>query len=94
MRMLKIIDLLLEEGRTTVSALSERLKLSTRQVRYDIECINSLHEKKQPLIETDNKGLLYAKDEEEFTVAAGFDTGLLVGLQDKIIWNVINCNRL
>ncbi len=65
MRMLKIIDLLLEEGRTTVSALSERLKLSTRQVRYDIECINSLHEKKQPLIETDNKGLLYAKDEED-----------------------------
>ena len=64
-RMLKIIDLLLEEGRTTVSALSERLKLSTRQVRYDIECINSLHEKKQPLIETDNKGLLYAKDEED-----------------------------
>ena len=63
--MLKIIDLLLEEGRTTVSALSERLKLSTRQVRYDIECINSLHEKKQPLIETDNKGLLYAKDEED-----------------------------
>ena len=31
---------------------------------------------------------------KEFTVAAGFDTGLLVGLQDKIIWNVINCNRL
>ncbi|HJC35929.1 MAG TPA: HTH domain-containing protein [Candidatus Merdibacter merdavium] len=63
MRMLKIIDLLLEEERPTVSALSARLKLSTRQIRYDIECINQLHEGRQLLIETDNKGVLSVKDE-------------------------------
>lgn len=62
-RMLKIIDLLLEEERPTVSALSARLKLSTRQIRYDIECINQLHEGRQLLIETDNKGVLSVKDE-------------------------------
>ena len=62
-RMLKIIDLLLEEERPTVSALSARLKLSTRQIRYDIECINQLQEGRQLLIETDNKGVLSVKDE-------------------------------
>ena len=38
--------------------------------------------------------VILKKNAKEFMVAMGFDTGLLVGLQDKIIWNVINGNRL
>lgn len=55
-RMNRIIKTICTEKETTLFSLSQKLEISSRQLRYDFDKINTIIDSKNPTIETDLKG--------------------------------------
>lgn len=57
-RMNRVMELVVIENCKTLKEVADRMKISLRQLRYDISQINQLSKEETPLIETNNKGTI------------------------------------
>lgn len=68
-RMKQIAEIILSEPNVALKEISDILKISLRQVRYDISCINDYFEDlSRPVLETDNKGLFVVNNVEKLKI--------------------------
>ena len=68
-RMKQIAKIILSEPNITIKEVSDTLKISLRQVRYDVTCINEYFEDlSHPVLETDNKGLFIVNNVEKLKI--------------------------
>ena len=68
-RMKQIAEIILSEPNITIKDVSDTLKISLRQVRYDVSCINEyFKDLSHPVLETDNKGLFIVNNVEKLKI--------------------------
>ena len=68
-RMKQIAEIILSEPNITIKEVSDTLKISLRQVRYDVSCINEyFKDLSHPVLETDNKGLFIVNNVEKLKI--------------------------
>lgn len=68
-RMKLIAEMILSEKNVTLEDVSKTLKISSRQVRYDVSRINDYFEDASyPILETDNKGMFVINDIEKLNI--------------------------
>lgn len=68
-RIKQIAEIILSKPNVTLKGISDILKISLRQVRYDISCINDYFEDlSRPVLETDNKGLFVVNNVEKLKI--------------------------